>query len=220
MSTISPVAILPVMTAPAFTSAERFDLLVPLAASHGQCSPVSFTSSDKEGTTMLQSSIGRSLFGCFIMVCVLPGASLSQAQTVQFRTDLSGSNQVPPVESAASGTVTAIYDLSTKRLSWNGEYSGLSGPATAAHIHGPAATTANARLVVWISENTDQCSQGECRSKSDAKAPPLASPFQGSAILTDSQTADLMAGMYYANIHTDAHPRGEIRGQLTRSQSN
>ena len=170
---------------------------------------------------MLQPFICRSLFGCLMMACVLSGASPSQAQTVQFRADLSGSNQVPPVQSAGSGTVTAVYDSSTKRLSWKGEYSGLSGPATAAHIHGPAATTANARLVVWISENLDQCSQGECRSKSDAKAPPLASPFQGSAILTDAQTADLMAGMYYVNIHTDAHPRGEIRGQLTRSpQSN
>jgi CHRD domain-containing protein len=36
-------------------------------------------------------------------------------------------------------------------------------------------------------------------------------------MLSDAQVADLMAGMYYVNIHTDAYPAGEIRGQLVKS---
>jgi hypothetical protein len=148
---------------------------------------------------------------------LLAFASRSRAEVTQFKADLKGSNQVPLNQATGTGTVTATYDSATKRLSWNGSYSGLSGPPTAAHIHGPAAAGTNARLVFWISDDIGQCSQGECRSNSDTKAHPLSNPFQGSATLTDAQAADLMAGMYYVNIHTDAYPRGEIRGQLVKS---
>ncbi len=39
----------------------------------------------------------------------------------------------------------------------------------------------------------------------------------GSATLTDAQAADLTAGKYYVNVHTAAHPGGEIRGQVEKS---
>ena len=168
---------------------------------------------------MRQMFVRRSILGYGGIACLalLAFASRSRAETTQLKADLKGSNQVPPNQTTGTGALTATYDSTTKRLSWGGSYSGLSGPPTAAHIHGPAAAGTNARLVFWISENIGQCSQGECRSNSDNKAPPLTSPFQGSATLTDAQAADLMAGLYYVNIHTDAHPRGEIRGQLVRS---
>lgn len=145
--------------------------------------------------------------------------SASRAETTEFKAELSGSNQVPPRQTSASGTVTATYDAATKRLSWKGSYSGLSGPPTAAHIHGPAAAGTNARLVFWISDNVGQCSQGECRSNIDAEARLLTNPFEGSATLTEAQAAELMAGLYYVNIHTNAYPGGELRGQLVKSQS-
>lgn len=148
---------------------------------------------------------------------LLLAASGAQAETTRFSADLRASNEVPPVQASATGTLTAIYDSVAKRLSWKGSYAGLSGAATAAHIHGPAPTGANARLVVWISDNIGQCSQGECRLNGDTKAQPLASPFEGSATLTDAQAADLAGGLYYANIHTNLYPRGEIRGQLVKA---
>jgi hypothetical protein len=45
----------------------------------------------------------------------------------------------------------------------------------------------------------------------------LASPIKGSATLTDAQIAQLEAGKWYVNIHTDANKGGEIRGQLVRA---
>jgi len=39
---------------------------------------------------------------------------------------------------------------------------------------------------------------------------------EGSAILTDAQAADMMAGKCYVNVHTAANPGGEIRGQVTK----
>ena len=77
-------------------------------------------------------------------------------------------------------------------------YSGLTGPATAAHFHGPAAVGANAPPVVPV------------------PATALANPIKGDATLTDAQAADLAAGKWYFNIHTAANKGGEIRGQVMK----
>jgi hypothetical protein len=110
---------------------------------------------------------------------------------------LDGKAQVPPNTSAATGTADIDYDPASKKLSWKLNYSGLSGPATAAHFHGPAEAGKNAGVAVAIPNATS-------------------SPAEGSATLTDAQAADLVAGKYYINIHTAANPGGEIRGQVTK----
>ena len=110
---------------------------------------------------------------------------------------LNGASEVPPNASAGKGTADIDYDAATKKLTWKLTYSGLSGPATAAHFHGPAEPGKNAGVVVAIPGAT-------------------ASPAEGSATLTDAQAADLMAGKLYVNIHTAASPGGEIRGQVTK----
>ena len=123
---------------------------------------------------------------------MLSGASSSSTMTAS----LSGASEVPAVKSDASGTVEASLDKKTNVLSWTVTYSGLSGPATAGHFHGPAASGQNADVVVPIDGN-------------------LASPIKGTATLTAEQAADLMAGKWYVNLHTAANPKGEIRGQVT-----
>ena len=110
---------------------------------------------------------------------------------------LDGKAQVPPNTSAATGTADIDYDPASKKLSWKLSYSGLSGPATAAHFHGPAEAGKNAGVAVAIPNATS-------------------SPVDGSATLTDAQAADLVAGKYYINVHTAANPGGEIRGQVTK----
>ena len=117
------------------------------------------------------------------------------ADIVNFRADLKGASEVPPNNSAGTGTVDANLDTNAKTLTWTITYSGLSGDATAAHFHGPADPGANAKPVVPI--------------KGD-----LASPIRGDATLSDAQMKDLQDGKWYFNIHTAAHPDGEIRGQL------
>jgi len=115
----------------------------------------------------------------------------------KMKATLDSKSQVPPNTSAASGTADIDYDPASKKLSWKLTYSGLSGPATAAHFHGPAAAGANAGVAVAIPNATS-------------------SPAEGSATLTDAQAADLTAGKYYVNVHTAANPGGEIRGQVTK----
>ena len=115
--------------------------------------------------------------------------SMGGAMTVP----LSASNEVPPNPSSGSGTAKVELDGSV--VKWNISYSGLSGPVTAGHFHGPAPTGSNAGVVVPF-------------------AGPLASPIIGSATLTPAQVDQLKAGMWYINLHTAANPGGEIRGQV------
>ena len=115
----------------------------------------------------------QTLLGAAIAL-LLAFASPSYAETVQFKADLKGSAEVPPNQTTGSGTVTATYDTSTKQLTWNGSYSGLTGPATAAHFHGPAEPGKNAGVALPIT--------------------PATRPLHGSATLTDAQASDLMAG--------------------------
>jgi hypothetical protein len=120
----------------------------------------------------------------------------SQAATEEYKGALSGGTEVPPVTSPGSGAAVVALDAATKQISYTVTYSGLSGPATAAHIHCGAAPGANAGVAV--------------------KFDSTASPIKGSATLTDAQLADLIAGKCYVNIHTDANKGGELRAQLTK----
>ena len=115
----------------------------------------------------------------------------------KMKATLDGKSEVPAVTSAGKGTADLDYDAASKKLSWKLTYSGLSGPATAAHFHGPAEAGKNAGVAVAIPNATS-------------------SPVEGSATLTDAQAADLAAGKYYINVHTAANPAGEIRGQVTK----
>ena len=115
----------------------------------------------------------------------------------KMKVTLDSKSEVPPNTSAGTGTADVDYDAASKKLTWKLTYSGLSGPATAAHFHGPAEAGKNAGVKVPIPNATS-------------------SPAEGSAILTDAQAADLMAGKYYVNVHTAANPGGEIRGQVTK----
>ena len=131
---------------------------------------------------------------------LLTSAKPSQAAPMKFKADMNGASEVPPTTTSGKGSVTATYDPATKVLTWEGNFSGLSGPATAAHFHGPAEVGKNAAPAVWISE----------------KGQNLASPFKGTATLTDAQAADLEKGLWYANVHTEANKGGEIRGQVVK----
>jgi hypothetical protein len=123
-------------------------------------------------------------------------ASPSMAAMVNFKASLDGKSEVPPNTTAGTGTVTATYDSDSKKLTWKGSYSGLTGPATAAHFHGPGAPGKNAGVLVPISPNGPS--------------------FEGSATLTDAQAKALMDGDMYVNVHTAENKGGEIRGQLTK----
>lgn len=138
----------------------------------------------------------RSAAAAFALAATFAFATPAFAAMVNMKADLKGASEVPPNDSKATGSVSATYDSASKKLTWKGSYSGLSGPATAAHFHGPAPAGKNAAVMIPIN--------------------PHGPSFEGSATLTDAQAKALMDGDLYVNIHTAAHKAGEIRGQMMK----
>src|ERR1700751_3907541 len=81
-------------------------------------------------TTILRSSLA--VLACAAALAI---ASPSMAANVNLKADLKSSSEVPPTDSKGSGSVTATFDTASKKLSWKGNVSGLTGTATAAHFH-------------------------------------------------------------------------------------
>ena len=133
-------------------------------------------------------------FAAVAFAAGLAMAGPASAEMMEMTVDMDGSQEVPPVDTSATGSADVTYDTETKMLTWTLEYSDLSGDATAAHFHGPAEPDANAPPVVPLKD--------------------IASGSEGSAELTEAQAADLMDGKWYLNVHTADHPNGEIRGQV------
>lgn len=122
--------------------------------------------------------------------CLLSVPAFAQ----KFTADLSGAQEVPP-HSDATGTGTATIMLEGDKITYEVDYKGLSGPATAGHIHGPADSGANAGVEIPFKDVGT-------------------SPIKGTAPITAAQAADIKAGKTYVNLHTDKNKGGEIRGQL------
>lgn len=143
------------------------------------------------------STFNRCLVGgllAAVSLALIP--SFSKAATLT--STLSGEAEVPPVTTMGTGTVDVSYTPTTKVLKWKIVYSGLSGPVTAAHFHGPALPGQSAPVVLPFKDKLD-------------------SPIDGEATLTEEQGAEVLAGKWYVNLHTAAHPKGEVRGQVVVS---
>jgi len=141
--------------------------------------------------TTIQSTLlaaAMTLAGCSWIPGMGPETSM--------KNQLTGAQEVPSVTTGGSGTIDTTFDKLTNVLTWTVTYSGLSGPVTGAHFHGPAAAGVNAGVVVPFTGD-------------------LSSPIRGKATLTGAQAADFTAGRWYVNLHTAKNPGGEIRGQLT-----
>ncbi len=120
-------------------------------------------------------------------------AVAANAAIVNYNFSLDGLQEVPPNASPATGTAAVSYDTVSNALSWNVSYSGLLGTQTAAHFHGAALPGQNAGVQVNIG---------------------VGNPLIGGAILTEAQETDLLAGLWYINVHSTVFPGGEIRGQV------
>src|SRR5579871_2581563 len=81
-------------------------------------------------------------------------AGVAAAATLHFAADLKGSSEVPPHTVPGMGHVTASLDTATNGFTYHVTFSGLTGPAVAAHFHGPAAAGANAPPVVTMQSLT------------------------------------------------------------------
>ena len=87
------------------------------------------------------------------LAAVLGMSSGALAETMTFKAKMDAASSVPPNDSKAAGSAEATYDTASKMLTWNVDFSGLTGPATAAHFHGPAEVGKNAPVAILIANN-------------------------------------------------------------------
>jgi hypothetical protein len=146
-----------------------------------------------------------------VALAIVALASYASAVTVDFNSTLAGANERPdPADSTATGMMTGQLtgDPGLFIFTYHIEYSGLTGPATAGHIHDAI-----------LPEPTPPFTEKFGAPVHDL--PSLDSPIDGvwsytdaSQPLTDELAAALQAGRLYVNIHSEQFPDGEIRGQL------
>lgn len=115
-----------------------------------------------------------------------------------FKATLSGANERPtPNTSTATGSSTLVFNTDTKIFTVSTTYTGLTGAATAGHIHKGDVSVSGPVLFGFT-------------------AVAVSPIVYTSAALDATQEADLRAGLLYVNIHSAANPGGEIRGQLIK----
>jgi hypothetical protein len=122
------------------------------------------------------------------------GACTSMGQMANTQTlTLTGASEVPAVTTSASGTA-AVTINPDRSVVVKVNVTGMT--ATASHTHEGAAGT-NGPVIVPFTKTGDNA----FASSDGAK-------------LTESQYASYKAGNLYVNVHSAAHPGGEIRAQI------
>jgi hypothetical protein len=148
----------------------------------------------------------RSLRSLVLCASLLLGASSASALSYTITSLMDGLQETPPVITLATGSATGTYDDVTNVLTWSGSFSSLTGTSTNAHFHGPAAIgvgPAGVQVGMTAGDGGDTFPLGVTSGS-----------FSGTATITATQETQLLAGLWYINIHSTFRPGGEIRGQV------
>jgi hypothetical protein len=138
--------------------------------------------------------------GALAATSVAIGAKPTGTSTYKLKAALNIGQEKPVPKGpkhGASGRFTGTLNAATGALTWKLTFKHLSGDATAAHIH-KGARGVPGDVVVPL------CT-------------PCTSPVSGVATLNADQVKDLLAGLYYVNVHTAKNQGGEIRGQISKA---
>ena len=127
------------------------------------------------------------------------GSGGSVGNAVTYTLTLNAAAEVPPNDSDATGTVTVTLYPATGAVTVKGTFDSLSSDGLSAHIHGPAGVGENAPIIVTLTVDPDR--NGD---------------VSGSDVLSPAMVTAMQSGLTYINIHSDDHPDGEIRAQITQ----
>jgi CHRD domain-containing protein len=171
---------------------------------------------------------------CVLGACVAMIAACESSTDVQGSTNfiatLNGANEKPTaITTSATGVFTAAVNPSNTTLSYSITWTGLSGRANGAHIHGPGGTDVIANVIVDFSAPPTGATNAVTTNL--AGGPTSGTVTSGSASgnlnlaldvapgITGAQFLEyLNTGQLYVNVHTVANSGGEIRGQITKQQ--
>ncbi|HEX8682073.1 MAG TPA: CHRD domain-containing protein [Ardenticatenaceae bacterium] len=119
-----------------------------------------------------------------------------------FEAVLSGDNEVPPVgpvDTPASGRAVLVLSADTSTLHYRITVDDIMS-ITMSHIH-RAPPDENGPVVHWLYDGSVPFDP--------------AHPVSGTIPFSPTSVLDMIEGTYYVNVHTEDHPGGEIRGQIS-----
>jgi hypothetical protein len=134
-----------------------------------------------------------------VLLAVLICSSITSASIKIYDATLNGAGENPMNGSTATGFGEVQLDDVLFQITVNENWTGLSNPATASHIHGPGAPGTNAPVLFPFAG---------VPSATGGSIP------QQTFSISSSQIPQFDAGLMYMNVHTSTFPGGEIRGQL------
>lgn len=126
------------------------------------------------------------------------GGGGTPASPKLFTSRLNGSSEVPPNATTGFGYGRVALNAAETQITVSMYWNGLTGNATAGHIHGPAAANANGPIIFNLAPS----------------ATANGSVVNSTFAVTPAQVTEMKSGLWYFNIHTAANPGGEIRGQI------
>jgi len=174
----------------------------------------------------------NSIRSCLITLAavLIQPVSTSFADTITLSGVLSGTHEVPPVDSPGTGTTSVVLDTNTHMMVVNVTFSGLLAGTTAAHIHCcldfPFQGDKNVMVATTVPTFPDfplGVTSGtylHTFSLLDAgtyNPAFIASAFVPTHDVAGAETAlvaALLAGETYLNVHSSLFPNGEIRDFL------
>jgi hypothetical protein len=185
------------------SSSEVGNVLIDLAPFKGANSAAAGTFIGEVPVTAEQKAyiLGHRTYVNILTAANPNGEVRGQAVTAVIKASLSGAGERPaPIKTDAIGF--AVFTLVGNDLSFNINYQGLSGPATLAHVHGPASDARTAAPLIDL-KNFAVGGFG------------VSGSIAGTVTLDNAQLSAIADGLAYVNIHTALNPGGEIRGQIT-----
>lgn len=157
---------------------------------------------------MRRPIVFAALAALLLVAVVVPVSAASNG--FDYLAPLSAAQEVAPVDAPGAGG-SARFSVDGNVLHYRLTVRNLTGPATQAHIHGPADRGANASISIWLCGTSGfdgPAGTPVCSATTDGLL------VEGSVTVTSEQLAMLDAGLGYANVHTTLHPPGEVRGQV------
>lgn len=164
----------------------------------------------------------RTKLVCILSACVALVAGCESSTDVQGSTNygatLKGANEVPATTATGTGQFSASLHPTNSTFSYNVTWTGLTGTVIGAHIHGPADATQNANVLVDFSATPTGSTN---RTMTTGAAGSASANLDLTLAVTTTVSGDslrklLDAGLLYVNVHTNANPNGEIRGQIAK----
>ena len=156
-----------------------------------------------------------------LLFLLLAGSASAEVAVWSFdiTEDQVGNNPGPPgdgsTDSPATGEGLLSYDDETDVLTYSISWSGLLGDLTALHIHGPATAgqSTPAHLVELLNTPGDVTAAG-LDPRDDVLEGEIEEFDDGLDCDQDGALACFLEERAYVNVHSEAFPMGEIRGNL------